>query len=61
MVRPPMTTLSVPTSPDAELPSPYEIFHCWLVFLKVEDLAALKTLWFCWLDLASSVEKIWKR
>lgn len=42
MVKPPMLTLSVPTFPEAEEPSPYEI--CQVEFaavLKVEDLAEL--------------------
>jgi len=40
-----MVTTSVPTSPEAELPSPYWIFHVLPdVFLKVEDLEGSKSV-----------------
>lgn len=46
MVNPPIVTLSVPTSPEAEELSPYEIFHCEPVeALKVDDLEGSKIVW----------------
>lgn len=43
MANPPMVTVSVPTVPDAEDPSPYEISQVELLDdLKVEDLAESK-------------------
>src|SRR5436190_1508851 len=46
MVRPPMMTVSLPTSPDAEDLSPYEIFHVYpRSLLKVDDLDGSKMLW----------------
>lgn len=55
-----MLTVSVPTSPDAELPSPYEIFQVSPVAsFQVEDLDGSKTLWFFWSLATSSVEKTW--
>lgn len=46
IVRPPIVTLSVPTVPDAELESPYEI--CQLSpeeVWNVEDLEGSKMVW----------------
>lgn len=46
-----MVTLSVPTSPEALEPSPYEMFQVDPeVFLKVLDLLGLKMVWLDWLD-----------
>lgn len=60
-VSPPRTRLSVPQSPEAELPSPYEIFHeRSSSFLNVEDLEASKMLWLDWRELLSSVEKTYR-
>lgn len=43
MVNPPMVTLSVPTSPEAEDWSPYEIFQVEPVcFLNVDDFLGSK-------------------
>lgn len=52
----------MPQSPEAELPSPYEIFHVLpSSFLNVEDLAGLKMMWLPWRELLSSVEKTLRR
>ena len=46
MTIPPRLTLSVPTSPDALDPSPYEIFQVLPdFFLKVDDLDESKIVW----------------
>lgn len=46
MARPPRETVSVPTVPEAEEESPYEICHLELLAaLKVEDFFGSKIVW----------------
>jgi hypothetical protein len=64
IVSPPSDTLSVPTVPEAEEPSPYEIFQVEpLDVLKVEDLLESKMvcplLWL-WVAFGSSVDQTCK-
>jgi len=59
MTRPPTLTLSVPTVPEAEEPSPYVICHVEPgEFWKVLDLEGSKTVWpVVGVELGSSVDQ----